>query len=100
MIPLIKENDRISDNSERKKDLKKRVEDFTSRLKVIATYSSQETTEAIKMQIEQYKTESSSIVIEGNTPILGLSKNNWNFIYEGEDFEVSLLGTIKWLHND
>lgn len=97
-IPFIKENEGIIDNVQRKKDYKKRVEDFTTRLKIIADYSSKEISDKVKKEIGQYKTESSSIIIEGQTPILGLSKNNWNFLYEGVDFKISLLGEIKLLN--
>ena len=45
--------------------------------------------------MKKNKTESSAITVEGQTPILGLSKNNWNFLYEEEDFEMSLLGNIS-----
>lgn len=99
-IPFIKENENIIDNVQRKKDYKKRVEDFTKRLKAIADNSSKEISDNIKKVIEQYKTESSSIAIEGQTPILGLSKNNWNFLYEGVDFKISLLGKIEQIKND
>jgi len=95
-IPIIKENDDITDNVERKKDLKKRIEDFPSRLKVISDRASIETSDLIKKQIEEYKTESSNLDA-GQPPILGLSKKNWNFLFEGEDFEISMLGKINWL---
>ncbi len=99
-IPSINENESIIDNVQRKKDYKKRVEDFTTRLKAIADNSSKEAADKVKKEIEQYKTESSSIIIEGQTPILGLSKNNWNFLYEGIDFKISLLGKIEPIKND
>jgi hypothetical protein len=50
----------------------------------------------VKQNIEQYKTESSAITIEGQTPILGLSINNWNFLFENKDFEMKLYGTINF----
>ena len=93
-IPLIAENENITDVVERKKDYKKRNENFTQRLKIIEKNSDDKTAKRLKEKIEQYKTESSSIIIEGKTPILGLSKNNWNFLFEGVDFEMKLDGTI------
>ncbi|MDR1846891.1 MAG: hypothetical protein LBR17_02075 [Bacteroidales bacterium] len=93
-IPLIKEDESIVNLGDRNKDYQKRIEDFASRLKTIETYSSAETANAVKKDIEQYKTESSVIEIEGQTPILGLSKKNWNFLLEGKDFEMNLDGTI------
>jgi len=38
--------------------------------------------------------------MEGNTPLLKMASKNWNFIFEGEDFEISLLGEIKWIEKD
>jgi CRISPR-associated endonuclease Csn1 len=93
-IPLIKEDENISNLVDRKKDYQKRVEDFTTRLKIISIHSSSEIANTIKMNIEQYKTESSVITIEGQTPILGLSKKNWNFLLEGVDFVMCFDGTI------
>lgn len=91
-IQKIIENSEIKDIKERKTDYQKRLYDFTTRLNLIKVKTNAETANSLKTETEKYKTESSSIEIEGNTPILGLSKNNWNFLKEGEDFEVSLLG--------
>lgn len=99
-ISKIQENLGISDANARKKDFEKRLYDFTTRLNLIKQKSDVDTTNRLKTEIEKYKTESSNIEIEGQTPILGLSKNNWNFLYEGEDFEVSLLGRMKWLNKE
>ena len=67
---------------------------------MIADNSSKEISDKVKKEINQYKTESASIEIEGQTPILGLSKSNWNFLYEGVDFKISLLGKIELRKND
>lgn len=96
-VPKIQENTGITDTKDRKTDFEKRLYDFTTRLKLIEQYSDINTAQKLKAKIEEYKTESSIIVVEGQTPILGLTKNNWNFLYENEDFEVSLLGKIKWI---
>jgi CRISPR-associated endonuclease Csn1 len=95
-IPLIQENENISDKVERKKDYRRRIEDFASRLKHIREKSSKENSDRIQNEIEKHKTEAS--VINGNEipVLLKMSNKNWNFLYEGDDFEISLLGEIKW----
>jgi CRISPR-associated endonuclease Csn1 len=98
-IPLITENENISNVIERKKDYQKRLYDFTQRLKVIEKESSVEVAQRLKVEIEQYKTESSVISVEGKTPILGLSRNNWNFLFEGKDFEMNIDGSITFNSN-
>lgn len=95
-ISKITENATITDTKARKVDYEKRLYDFTSRLKLIEQSSDKQTADELKKEIELYKTESSKIEIEGQTPILGLSKNNWNFLYEGEDFEVSITGKLTF----
>lgn len=96
-ISKITENATIADTKARKMDYEKRLCDFTSRLKLIEQKSDQQTANNLKIEIEKYKTESSKIEIEGKTPILGLSKTNWNFLYEGVDFEVSITGKLTYL---
>jgi len=96
-IPRIEEDSSITESKSRKVDFEKRLYDFTTRLKLIEQISDIATVQRLKTKIEEYKTESSAIIIEGETPILGLTKNNWNFLFEGEDFEVSLLGEMKWI---
>ncbi len=53
----------------------------------------------IKNELDKFKTQSGSIEIEGKTPLLKMSKENWNFLYEDNDFNVSLLGKISWNHD-
>ncbi|MDE0470798.1 MAG: hypothetical protein OXH57_02560 [Ekhidna sp.] len=36
---------------------------------------------------------------EGDTPLLKMSSKNWNYLYEGEDFEINLLGAMKFIKN-
>ena len=93
-IPLIKEDENIDNLAERKKNYQKRIEDFAARLKAIADRSSTGMANIVKNNIEQYKTKSSTITIEGQTPILGLSKNNWNFLIEKQDFNLQFDGTV------
>lgn len=96
-IQKIIENPEIKGTKERKADYQKRLYDFQTRLNLIQGKSSAEMANALKSEIEKNKTEASKIEIEGKTPILGLSKNNWNFLYEGDDFEVSILGELKFI---
>lgn len=99
-ISKIKENNDITDAKERKTDFEKRLYDFASRLKKIEKLSNTDVAKNLKIKIEQYKTESSVIIIEGQTPILGLTKNNWNLLIENRDFKMSVLGEIRWIEND
>lgn len=94
-IPLIMEDISILNATDRKKDYQKRLDNFSNRLKDIEKISSKEVAVSIKNEIEKYKTESSSIVIEGQTPILGLSRKKWDFLYDNYDFEISTLGKIR-----
>lgn len=94
-IPEIKPDETIANASDRKKDFEKRLYDFDTRIKLIAQYSSNEQSEDLKMKIEEYKTESSVCSDVNPVPILGLSRNNWNFLLEGEDFEISLTGGLQ-----
>ncbi len=94
-IPMIVENISITDYQDRKKDLQKRKDNFKTRLNIIESKSDSTIAQKMKTEIEKFVTESSEI---GNSleapPLLKMSQKNWNFLYEGEDFEVSLLGKI------
>lgn len=96
-IPNIKANETIVNLTERKKDFEKRLYDFETRLNMIAKFSSNEQANKMKIIIEAYKTESSVCDDKNLVPLLGMSSNNWNFLLEGEDFTISVLGEIKWL---
>lgn len=93
-IPEIKPDETITNASDRKKDFEARLYDFDKRIKLITQYSSNEQAKTLKKKIEEYKTESSVCNDINTVPILGLSRNNWNFLIEGEDFEISLSGQI------
>lgn len=95
-ISFVTVNLNIIDIQERRKDYEKRKYDFANRLKIIENNSDFNTAKLIKEKIEQYKTESSCIVVEGQTPILGLSKSNWIFLYENVDFKMNMDGTIEY----
>ncbi|KMQ70474.1 hypothetical protein [Chryseobacterium koreense] len=50
----------------------------------------------LKRSLDGFKKQSSFIEKEGETPLLKMSKEKWNFLFEGEDFEISLDGKIFW----
>ncbi|HYM94036.1 MAG TPA: hypothetical protein VET23_07845, partial [Chitinophagaceae bacterium] len=95
-IPEIKPDETITNTSDRKKDFENRLYDFDTRIMLITQYSSKEQADALKNRIEEYKTESAVCNDINPVPILGLSRNNWNFLLEGEDFEISLSGELNW----
>jgi len=99
-IPQVKEDVSILDTKKRKDDYENRKYRFDTinnsfRLKSVSEKIGLEETKKIKSQLDKFKAISGSIEIEGKTPLLKMSKENWNFLYEGEDFEVSLLGDLK-----
>lgn len=95
-IPEILPNEMITNASDRKKDFETRLYDFDKRINLIAKYSSKDNADVLKRNIEEYKTESSVCNDINPVPILGLSRNNWNFLLEGEDFEISLSGKLHF----
>ena len=96
-ITEISENINIENAIDRKKDMEKRLIDFSNRLKNIKENSNNDTFSRYKKMIEYYKTESSKIEKEGETPILGFSKNSWNFLFENYDFNIDITGRLKWI---
>jgi CRISPR-associated endonuclease Csn1 len=94
-IPEIVPDDTISILSERKKDFEKRLYDFKSRLIEIDKYDKSKALQ-LKKQIEEYQTESSKCNDLNPVPILGRSVSGLNFLLEGEDFEVTFSGELKW----
>jgi CRISPR-associated endonuclease Csn1 len=87
----------IENSNDRKKDYEKRKIDFKNRLYNIEENSNRKVASKYKQIIEEYKTESSQIIKEGETSILGFSKNNWNFLFENYDFEIDITGKLTWL---
>lgn len=99
-IPEVKEDISIQDNKKRKDDYENRKYRFDTinnsfRLKCLSEKIGLEETKKIKSQLDKFKAISGLIEIEGKTPLLKMSKENWNFLYEGDDFDISLLGEIK-----
>lgn len=95
-IPEIIPDESIINASDRTKNFQKRIYDFDARLELIKQLSSPEFSEKLKSEIEENKTESSVINDNNSVPLLGLSRNNWNFLLEGEDFEISLIGELTF----
>ena len=93
-------NESIEDVVERRKDYEHRKTNFKVRLELIKKTGGEELELIVKEKIEKYKTESSIIMNEGETPILGLSKNNWNFLFEDYDFEIDITGKLIWMEEE
>lgn len=101
-IPEVIEDASIQDVKKKKEDFKNRKFRFDTinnsyRLKRLTKKIGLEKTIEIKNELDKYKAISGAIELEGKTPLLKMSAKNWNFLYEDYDFEVSLLGKIKWI---
>lgn len=98
-IDEVKEDTTIIDPKLRKKDYENRRYRFdrndSYRFVRLQKKIGIEKLNEIKKELAKFKKQSSKIEIEGKTPLLKMSKENWNFLYEGVDFEISLLGEIK-----
>ncbi len=96
----IKEDESILNISARKNDFEDRKYKFTSlsnfRFSRLVQLIGIEKTQEIKKKLDIYKKQSSFLEIEGETPLLKMSKENWNFLLEGKDFEMNIGGTIKF----
>lgn len=98
-IKVIEPDLNIENNNDRNKDFERRLYNFNERLRLIKSEKNDEFMRLVKEEIEKYKTESSTILVEGKTPILGLSQKNWNFLYENHDFNLDLTGSLNWNEN-
>lgn len=101
-LPEIVENIDIKDFKQRKDDYEKRKYRFDNfndsfRLKRIVEEVGLETAKLIKNELDKYKAIPSMIEVENETLLLKMSKENWNYLLEGVDFEMSLDGEIRWL---
>jgi CRISPR-associated endonuclease Csn1 len=103
-IPEILEDNTIEDNRARKEDFEYRKYRFDTlkmyRFKKLSEKIGIEKVKEIKNELDKFKAISSIIEIEGQTPLLKMSKDSWNYLYEGYDFAISMLGEIKWLNNN
>lgn len=99
-IPEVIEDTTIENVKIRKEKYKKQRYSFKSfkdyRFKRLIEAIGIDEVKNIKNELSNFKTYSSVIEAEGKTPLLKMTKEKWNFLYEWEDFEVSLLGRIKW----
>lgn len=98
-IPEVGEDPTIQDYKRRRDDYENRRYKFGTistsfRLRRLADKIGVANTKVIKRSLDKVKAISGSIEIEGETPLLKMSKSNWNYLIEGYDFEVSLLGQL------
>ena len=100
-IPAIAEDAAIEDNRARKEDYENRRFRFDTinnsfRLNRLVEKIGLEQTKEIKRELDKYKAIPSTIEIEGETSLLKMSKENWNFLIEGKDFDMKLDGTLHF----
>lgn len=89
-------------------DLKTKIDDYILRKfsfssykdyrikRIVDNFGKQKASE-IKTELSKYKKIASTIEVEGETPLLKLNTSkSWNFLYENTDFEISILGKIKF----
>lgn len=100
-IPPVAEDQSITDNNERRDDYLNRKYRFDTinnsfRLTQLQVIVGKERTMEIKKELDQHKAIPSKIEIEGHTHLLKMSKENWNYLLEGKDFEMNLDGSIKF----
>ncbi|MDX2045809.1 MAG: HNH endonuclease domain-containing protein [Chitinophagaceae bacterium] len=100
-LPMVMEDFSIEDINERKNDFEDRKYRFNSfktdyRLIRLAEKIGLDEAKRIKEKLDQFAAFSGSIKVEGQTPLLKLSQENWNFLLEGEDFEISLSGKLTF----
>lgn len=101
-LSKIEENLQIEDFGERSEDYQNRKYKFSSwsdfRMKRLLETVGREKALSIKSELDRYKKQSSTIELEGDTPLLKLNTSeSWNFLYEGSDFNISILGDITFL---
>lgn len=103
-LPDVIEDANIPDNKKRREDFLNRKFRFDTignsyRLSRLVETIGLEKTIEIKKELDKYKAIPSTIEIEGETPLLKMGKEKWNFLFEGVDFEISLDGKINWKPN-
>ena len=101
-IPAVVEDLSIIDNRARKEDFENKKYRFDTidksfRLKRLSEIIGIAETKEIKKELDKFKAIPSIIEIEGQTQLLKMSKENWNFLVEGKDFEMNIDGTIRWI---
>jgi CRISPR-associated endonuclease Csn1 len=103
-IPEVVEDNSIQSKKDRQEDYVKRRYSFAQiqnfRFSRLSEKMGLDSVKQLKKELDKFKTQSASIEVEGKTPLLKISKENWNFLYEGHDFEISILGEIKMIPLD
>ena len=102
-IPEVIENIDIKDNRERREDYENRKYRFDTitnsfRLKRLVERLGLEQAKEIKTELDKYKAIPSTIEIEGEALLLKMSKEKWNFLVEGIDFDMSIDGSIRFYY--
>ena len=99
-IPKVVEDLSIKDEKERDKDYKNRKYSFNNlgdfRLSRLTNIIGREETLKVTHILGSYKKYSSTIEKDGDTPLLLMSRNNWNFLYEGIDFDTTITGNLNF----
>lgn len=100
-IPEVIEDASIQDNKIRKEDYETRRYRFDTinnsfRLKRISEIIGLDKTKEIKNELDKFKAISAKIEVDGKAPLLKMSKENWNFLFEGTDFRISILGRMEF----
>lgn len=100
-IPKVVEDISILDNKTRKDDFENRKYRFDTidksfRLKRLSGIIGIKKTKEIKKELDKFKARPANIEKEGETYLLKMSKEKWNFLFEGKDFEMNIDGTIKF----
>jgi len=97
----VREDDSIKDLKTRNEVYERKKFSFSSyndfRIKRIVDNFGKQKASKIKSELSKYKKVASFIEVEGETPLLKLNtSNSWNFLYENTDFDISILGKIKF----
>lgn len=99
-LPKIMEDTNIDDKKKRKKDFEDKMFKFSSlkdyRLNRLVETIGENNTKKLKEKLDKHKAFSSIVELEGETPLLKTSKNNWNFLIENYDFTINITGKIEW----
>ena len=100
-LPEVQEDNTIENSKQRKDDFDKRKFSFNSinnfrPSRLVQHLGENEVKKIIQNLRTNFAARHSKIGEEGQPSLLKISKENWNFLYEGEDFEVSLLGILTF----
>ncbi len=100
-LPEIQEDSTIKIKIERNKDLEKRKYSFNSiqdyrPSRLVPILGEKKVKEIIKDLRNKFATRPSKLGQDVQASLLKISKENWNFLYEYYDFEISMLGELKW----